>query len=77
MTDDEILAEAEHIKAKRLSQRRLDSFERKECVMIRWDNVGVNIGESYTGITVSAESVRDVVHSHFGRLIGDAEGEVE
>lgn len=77
MTDDEILAEAEHIKAKRLNQRRLDSFERKECVMIRWDNLYIKYGKSYTSIIVPAKSVRDVVHSHFGRLIGDTEGEVE
>lgn len=35
ITDDELLAEAERIKARRLQAKRLESFEKQTDVMIR------------------------------------------
>ena len=69
MTDDEILAAAERIKARRLNEKRLDSFMDAKKVMIRWDIPGAPFGESYTGITVDGSEVIDVVVNHFKPLI--------
>lgn len=69
MTDEEILAEAARIKARRLNQARLASFEAKSTVTIRWDVPGSPFGESYCGIEVPASAVAAVVAGHFAPLI--------
>lgn len=66
--DDLIVKEAANIKTRRLNAQRLASFEQKETVMIRWDNVGTKFGESYTGIEVPKEVVEDVVRAYFRGL---------
>jgi hypothetical protein len=69
MTDDEILAAAARIRARRLSQARLQSFRNREAVMIRWDVSGATFGESYVGITVPREAVAEVVEAFFAPLV--------
>lgn len=69
MTDDQILAAAERIKARRLNKARLDSFQTKATVTIRWDNIGAKFGESYSGIMVDRELVEAVVQAHFTTLL--------
>lgn len=69
MTDDEIIREADRIKGRRLNQARLDSFHKQATVSIRWDNPGTKFGESYTGITVDAASVKDVVDAYFDQKV--------
>lgn len=69
MTDDEVLAEAARIRARRLNQARLASFEAQSTVLIRWNVPGSPFGESYCGIEVPAAAVADVVSGHFAPLI--------
>jgi len=69
MTDDDILAAAEVIKKRRLNEARLASFELKEDVMIRWDNIGARSIESYTSITIPALLVAGIVRGHYNSII--------
>ena len=69
MTDDEILAAACKIKARRLDENRLKSFQEKDVVMIRWDNLGAKFGESYTSIAVPAKDVAALVEAYFATRI--------
>ena len=71
MTDDEILAAAVRIKAKRLNKARLATFLTKNEVMIRWDNPGASFGEAYTSIIVPADEIQGLVTAYFTPLIGD------
>ncbi len=69
MTDDEILAAAARIQRRRLEERRLEGFEKQVDVMIRWDNRGDKTLESYTGITIPAHRVADIVREYFAARI--------
>jgi len=69
MTDDQILAAAERIKARRLNEKRLESFNTKEEVMIRWDNIGTQFGESYTSVGTMTDAVREIVTEHYKELM--------
>lgn len=69
MTEDQILAEAQRITARRLNEKRLLSFHDRDTVTIRWDVPGAPFGESYTGIRVPRSMVEDVVAAHFGPLV--------
>lgn len=68
-SDDEVLAEAERIRALRRNEKRLKSFEEKEEVMIRWDNPDNTVGESYTSVVVPKDAVAEIVRTHFTELI--------
>lgn len=61
LTDDQVLEWAERIKHKRLNEARYKSFQNQDEVMIRWQNVGSKIGESYSSVTVSREDVDELV----------------
>ena len=69
MTDDEILTTAKKIKARYLDENRLKSFQEKDVVMIRWDNLGAKFGESYTSITVPAKDVAALIEAYFAARI--------
>lgn len=71
MNDDEILAAAERIKARRLQEKRYERFKQmvpSGYVWIRWDNPHT-FGESYTGFMVPASAVEGAVRAHFDPLI--------
>lgn len=67
MTDDEILAAADSIRARRRKEAQLASFLLKDQVMIRWDNDHRSgAGESYTAVLVPASSVEALVRDALG-----------
>lgn len=69
MTDDEILAAAKRISARRRNDARFAAFMSKEQVMIRWDvphKAGLN--ESSASVMVSREAVQDLVRASIGEL---------
>jgi hypothetical protein len=65
MTDDEILAAADRIRARRRNADRLQSFKDTQQVMIRWDVPRAPFGESYVGISVNSALVAEIVEAHF------------
>lgn len=70
MTEDEILAAADRIRARRRNEQRLQSFRDRETVMIRWDVPGSKFGEGYVGIVVPRdEAIAMIVEAHFAPLV--------
>jgi hypothetical protein len=69
MTEDDILAAADSIRARRLNEKRLQSFVERETVMIRWDVPGAKFGESYVSVLVPRKAVDAVVRKHYAPLV--------
>ncbi|MEL7299390.1 MAG: hypothetical protein AAFM92_03310 [Pseudomonadota bacterium] len=69
MTDEEILAAARRIRARRKDEARLASFGECRGLMIRWDVPGAPFGESYVSVEVTADEVRDVVEKKLRQRI--------
>lgn len=68
--DDEILAAAARIKARRLAQSRLASLETGTELMIRWtDRTGGPGRSEFVSVPVTAEQVEHLVRAHFEPII--------
>lgn len=69
MTDDEILAAADRIRARRRNDARFGAFMEKDEVMVRWDLPHKAVpGESYTSVMVPREAVQELVRERMGEL---------
>jgi hypothetical protein len=69
MTDDEILAAADRIRARRRNDARFGAFMLKDEVMVRWEvphKAGLN--ESYAAVMIPREAVQDLVRERIGAL---------
>jgi hypothetical protein len=78
MTEDQIIAMADRIKAKRKVLAIKDTFLAKTTVTIRWDIPNVQaqaVGASYYGIEVPMMLVKEIVENHFDKLINPTEEE--
>ncbi len=69
MTDDEILAAADSIRARRRNDARFNAFLEKDEVMVRWDLPNRAVaGESYASVMVPRKAIQDLVRSKMGDL---------
>lgn len=68
MTDDQILAAAERIKARRRNDELWAAFLAKDEVMVRWDVPYSAGGQSFASVMVSREAIQSLVREKLGEL---------
>lgn len=69
MTDDEILAAADRIRARRRNDARFGAFMLKDEVMVRWDVPHkAGLSESYASVMVPRQAIQDLVRERMGDL---------
>ena len=68
MTDDEILAAAKRINARRAAEEKLASLDTGRDLMIRWTRPGVH-SESNVSVPVSPAQIQHLVRAHFEAII--------
>jgi len=69
VTDDEILAAADRIRARRRNDARFEAFMAKDEVMVRWDLPNRSVpGESYASVMIPREAIQNLVRERMGEL---------